>query len=104
MKYKMIVLQLLQECPLIYDRLIRNRTLLPALEAHAEELRANHHAWQDRLWQTKPDSDATQVASEAMELALKELENRLHSELPLNDNQPLSLDAAIAFIRRTQPV
>lgn len=102
MQYKSIVLGLLQERPLIYDRLLNSRTLLPALEAHAEELRAIHHTWQDRLWQTKQHSDASQIASEALEIALKEMENLL-SASPLNDNQPLSLDAAMASIRRTQP-
>jgi hypothetical protein len=103
MHYMMIVLGLLQERPQMYDQLINSRTLLQALEAHARELKANHEDWQDRLWQTKPNSEASQVKNEALEIALKELEDHLLPASPLNETTPLSLDAAMTFIRHTPP-
>jgi hypothetical protein len=103
MQYKTIMLGLLQEHPPIYDQLLNNRTLLSALEAYALDLKANHETWQDRLWLAKPRSDASQIASEAMEIALQELENRLLSASPPIVSTPLSLDAAMAFIRHTPP-
>jgi hypothetical protein len=101
MHYKTIVLALLQQRPLIYDHHLKHRTLLAALEAHAQELKANHEAWQDRLRQAKPASDQSQIASEALEMALKELEGRLPAASPPDDNEPISLEAAMAFIRHT---
>ena len=55
------------------------------------------------LCQARPGSDPSQIASEALEMALKELEDRLPSASPQNDHEPLSLDAAMAFIRRHTP-
>ena len=75
MQYKTIVLELLQQTPQIYDQLLENRT----------------------------QSDPSQIASEALEIALSELEDRLTSASPPDDHQPLSLDAAMAFIRGHTP-
>ena len=101
MQYKTIVLGLLQEYPLIYDQLLSNRTLLSTLENLAQELKANHDVWQERLRLAKPLSDATQIASEALEIALTELDRLLLSESLPNETAPHSLDAAMAFIRHT---
>ena len=101
--YKTMVLNLLQERPEIHDQLRSNRMLLPMLERYASELKVSHEAWKDRLSQAKPGSDGSQIASEALEMAVKELEDSLLSESPPNDNQSLSLDAAMAFLRRRSP-
>jgi hypothetical protein len=100
MQYKTIVLELLQNCPQIYDKLLSNRTLLSALETHASELKTSHEAWKERLWQAKPESDPSQIASEALELATEQLERRLPLASPADATEPLSLDAAMAFITR----
>jgi hypothetical protein len=103
MLYKTIVLALLQETPLIYDQLLKHRTLLPTLEQYAAELRTHHHAWQDRLLLAKPSSDPRQIASAALEMALAELEERLPSGSRPDAMQPLSLDGALAFLNRPLP-
>lgn len=104
MQYKTIVLELLQQHPEIHDQLRSQRMLLPALELHARQLKTSHEAWKGRLSQAKRGSDPSQVASEALEMALQELEDRLVSGLPPHGSAPLSLDAAMAFIRgRTPP-
>jgi hypothetical protein len=99
MQYKTIVLELLQQRPEMHEQLRKDRKLLPALEFYAKELKTCHEAWKETLSQTKPGSNPSQIASEAMEIALKELEDRLPSASHQDNNEPLSLDAAMAFIR-----
>lgn len=98
MLYKTIVLSLLQQRPEIHEKLRKARRLLPTLEYFAQELKRDHEIWMDLLWQAKPGNQPSQIASEAMEIGVKELEDRLPSEFLLNEAEPLSLDAAMAFI------
>jgi len=100
MQYKTIVLQLLEQQPEIYNQLRKQRQVLPAMEHYANELRTLHLAWKATLNQTAPDSDPCQIASEALEMALKDLEDRLQSGSPQDGLEVLSLDQAMAFIRR----
>ena len=103
MRYKTIVLELLQQCPVTYDRLRIHRTLLPTLEDMARELKDRHETWKELLAQAKPGRDASQIASEALEIALKGLESRLSSDPHQEDSDGLSLDGAMASIRRKPP-
>jgi hypothetical protein len=103
MRYKTIVLELLQDRPAIYDKCIRERTLLSTLDFYATELRNSHLDWMELLSQKNPASDPTQIASEAMEIAVEELVKHLPSGLPEDTNQTLSLDAAMAYIRSHTP-
>jgi hypothetical protein len=105
MQYKTIVLELLQSRTQLHDQLKSQRLLLPTLERLAGELKASHEVWQQQLHQVRPHSSPLQIASAALELAVKELEHRLPSASPPDENETLSLDAAMAFIqRRTPPV
>lgn len=99
MQYKTIVLELLQQRPQIHDQLRKDRKLLSTVELYARELKTSHEAWKETLGQERPGSDQSQIASEAMEMALKELEDRLPSASQPGDNESLSLDAAMASIR-----
>jgi hypothetical protein len=103
MLYKTIVLRLLEERPEMYRQLQRNRKLLATLNRYARELKTSHEAWKQRLAEAKPDSSQSQIASEAGEIALKELEDHLSSVSRTDENEPLSLDAAMAYIRRHTP-
>ena len=103
MHYKTIVLELLQQHREIHNQLRGKRTLLPTLERHARRLKARHEAWKDRLCKARPGSDASQTASEALEIALKELEAFLQSGPPPDGSEPLSLEGAMAFIRGRTP-
>ena len=100
MQYKSIVLQLLEQQTEIYNQLRRQRQVLLTTEHYANELRSFHLAWQETLNQARPGSDPSQIASEALELALKDLEDRLQSGSPQEGQEALSLDQAMAFIRR----
>lgn len=98
MQYKTIVHELLLARTELHEQLRLTRRLKPTLETCAQELKASHEAWKQRLSQEKPASDPIQIASEALELALRELEDRLPSG-PVYANEPLSLDQAMAYIK-----
>ena len=101
MQYKTICLQMIQDHPRMYDRLLSNRTLLPTLERFARQLRASHLHWKERLLRAKPDSSESQIASEALELALRQL--GLSSASPPEEDDPFPLADAMAFLRRHTP-
>ncbi|MCI0657282.1 MAG: hypothetical protein L0170_09455 [Acidobacteria bacterium] len=103
MQYKTIILELLQQRPEIHEQLRQKRILLPTLELFGSELKTRHEAWKERLSQAKPGSEESQIASEALEMALQGLEDLLPSGSPPEDNEPLSLDAAMAFLRHHTP-
>ncbi len=99
MQYKTIVLELLQQHPEIHQQLLSKRTLLATLGLYAKELKTSHEAWKARLCQALPGSNPSQIASEALEIALWELEDVLQSEFPPDDSEPLTVEEAMAFIR-----
>lgn len=99
MQYKTIVLELLWERAALHEQLRQTHRLLPTLETLARELKASHETWNETLAKAKPDSQPSQIASEALEMAIKELEVRLPSVFPLDEGEPLSLDQAMAFVQ-----
>ena len=80
--------------PRMHDQLRKSRKLLPTLELYARELKTSHEAWKEMLAQLRPDSDQTQIASEALEMALKEMEDRLPSDSQRGTSAQV-LDAAM---------
>jgi hypothetical protein len=103
MLYKTIILELLQDRPRTHERLRKDRMLLPAVELYAEGLKASHEAWKNLLSWTRPGSDPGQLASEALEMALQELEASLPPASPPDEEGPVSLDEAMAFLHRHMP-
>jgi hypothetical protein len=102
MQYKTIVMELIQERPELYEQLRSSKRLLPAIDAYSIELRNSHDLWKARIGQVNPNSDPRQIASEAMELAIEEIQHRLPSASPVDEAEPLSLDAAMNFLRHSQ--
>ena len=98
MQYKTIVHELLQQRTELHEQLRLTRRLLPTLETCAKELKESHEAWKERLSQAAPASDQSQVSSEALEMALQELVDRLPSG-QVADNEAPSLDQAMAYVR-----
>jgi hypothetical protein len=98
MQYKTIVHELLLARTELHEQLRLTRRLKPTLETCARELKASHEAWKDQLSQARPGSDPSQIASEALEMALQELEDRLPS-VQAEDSEPLSLDQAMAYVK-----
>lgn len=87
MHYKTIVLELIQQRSELHEQLRISRRLLPTLEAWGRELKTRHEAWRGRLWQATPGRNRGQIASEALELAVKELEDRLPSTSPRDEDE-----------------
>ena len=100
MHYKSIIHDLLHQRPQMHDQLRKSRKLLPTLEQYARELKTSHESWKEMLVQLRPGSDPTQIASEAMEMAVKEMEDRLPSASPQDGNEAQILDAAMLFLSR----
>ena len=103
MQYKTMTLQLIQQRPQLHEQLRKERKLLATLEFWAGELKASHEAWKGLLSQARPDSDPSQIASLALEMACQELEATLPSALVVGESGPLSLDEAMAFLHRHSP-
>jgi hypothetical protein len=103
MRYKTMVLEMLRQRSQLHDRLAKQGALLTTLDRMARELKSCHEAWKQQLAETRPGSDPSQTASEALEIALKEMADSLPPEWPQNEDEPFSLDAAMAFIRRRTP-
>ncbi len=106
MHYKTIVLGLMEEhYPALYEKLRKERSLLKALDLYGADLKTRHDYWMDRLSVKKPESDAVQIASEALELALQDLQDSLLCESPESaaETEAFSLDEAMAFARRATP-
>lgn len=95
MQYKTIVLQLLQDRPHLHLRLRESRQLLDALDHCSTTLRNRHAELTTTLTEKSPGRNPEQLASEAFEIALEEFRAQLPNE---PDPEPLSLDAAMAFV------
>src|SRR5438105_6985955 len=98
MQYKTIILEHLQQRPQMHEQLRKERKLLTTLEFYAKELKTSHQAWEETLGQQRPGSDQSQIRSEALELALKELEDRLPSASETGEEEAISLDEAMAYL------
>jgi hypothetical protein len=106
MHYKTITLELLQDqYPPLHERLRQERKLLEAMELHAAALKRYHETWMDRLALAKPGNEESQIAAEALELAIEDLKEDLRSESPPDGSQTEepSLEAAMAYLRRHTP-
>jgi len=103
--YKTIVMEMLQDRPGLYEQLRLKRTLLQSLEQLATALKACHQSWMQQLAEAKPGSERNQILSEALELALQELQDSLPPPSPPSGEvtEPLSLDAAMTFLQRHMP-
>jgi hypothetical protein len=106
MQYKTITLELIQDqYPALHERLRASRMLLSAADLHAAALERYHNTRMDQLFLARPGSEDSQIASEALELAIEDLKEDLRSESPTDDGsaEELSLEAAMAYLRRHTP-
>jgi len=100
--YKTIVLELLQDRPALYEQLRSSGTLLQSMEQLAVAFRACHLERMKELAETQPGSDPAQLSSEALELALQELQGSLPPASP-ESAETFSLDQAMTFLQRHMP-
>lgn len=68
-------------------------------------LKASHDFWTDQIARARPHTAPDQIASEALEMALEELQNRLSAESQASWilAEPLSPGGARASVRRHTP-
>ena len=97
--YKKIVMQLIRRRPTLYEDLRKNRSLLRAVDIYARQLKVIHEAWRDTILHANTARSESQITSEALEIAIKELKDDMTSGFPPEGIDPLSLDGAKAFIR-----
>ena len=95
MQYKTIALELLEQSAQRQKQAARKPVTLALLELYALELKRSHEAIKEALAKAKPGSDEKQIASEAMEIVVKELEDHLLADSPAGGDSPISLDGAI---------
>ena len=102
--YKTIVLELLEEqYPALHQQLRESRTLLQAVNDYATALRTAYLTWMEELKLANPGLDSAQLSSEALELALTDLQEALPSASATDEAEPLSLGEAMSYIRRHSP-
>ena len=104
MQYKTTILYRLKAHPTLYRRLHKKRLLTTTLEVYADKLRERHQEWQQQLSQLTPRKDVAQLASAAMQIALKELEYPLLSGAPPEAVEPLSLGEAMLLLKHHTPL
>ena len=101
MQYKTLTLQLIRGYPAIHNKLKAERAMLPTVDRLALELKTRHEALKTLLAKERPGSDL-QISSEALEIALNELEEEhLSAGSRAEAAEPLSLDTAMAYPRPT---
>jgi len=103
MHYKTIVLEILRNRPELHEKLRLSRTLLTTLNLYSSRLKANHEAWMDRLSRVKSGSERSQLASEALEIAVQEMEDSLGTSNFLLETEKLFLDGVMAFTPGPKP-
>jgi hypothetical protein len=99
MQYQTITLGLIQDRPELYEQLRSTKRVMPAMDAYAIDLKAFHLEWMERLSEARPNSDPSQISSEALELAIEQLREHLPSDSPMTGEEP-SLDGAMAYLKR----
>lgn len=100
MQYQSIILELLRQQPELHEQLRLAKSMSATVETQARQLRDRHLFWKDACSEVNPALDPVQIASMAFELALREVEQRLGTESALEASEPLTLEAAMEFLRR----
>ena len=103
MQYKTIVLQLLEQRPNYYTQLTSQRKALETLNTLAQELKDNHEMLQTEFLESNPAISLELIASQALELAVQNLERNLPCEPPLEGDDQISLDLVMNSVRRHLP-
>src|SRR5262249_26518624 len=98
-----IVLELIQKRPTYHRRLCGLRLMLPTLDQLARELKSNHEDWKKTLTEVTPGRDPFWIASDALERAIQELQDRLPSESTETEDAPRTPHAARAFLPPPPP-
>jgi len=81
MLYKTMTLELLQEgFPTLHEKLRQRRALLQALDRYSLYFKASHDSRNEELLRIRPRSYPDQIASEALEIAIEDLREKLSAD------------------------
>lgn len=98
MQYKTIMLELIQSNRPLHQQLCQERKLLKTVEQAAMELKSRHQELLEEMADLHPENPEAQNYSQAFEMALKEMEDRLLPVSQTTEDSNLSLDEAMAYI------
>ena len=73
------------------------------MNAYATELRDRHHAWMAAIRKARPECDPTQASTEAIELALEGLRDRLGPRLGFPVGRCTGAHVCIGQRRQARP-
>lgn len=106
MQYKTIVMELLEQHPQVHETLKQERKLLQTIESLARELKATHEQILRDLSEQQPplSSDRSSgTSSQAMEMAVAELQARLEILSGGANDDTLNLDQIMAQLLQHSP-
>ncbi len=107
MQYKTIGMELLEQRPVLHESLKRERRLLKTIESLARELKATHEQFiSDLSGQQPPQNQSgtfSGISSQAMEMAIAELQDRLAILSGDETDEALSLDQIMAQVLQHSP-
>lgn len=106
MQYKTIVMELLEQHPPLHETLKRDRRLLETIESLARELKATHEQTISDLSEQQPPlpgDGSSGISSQAMEMAIAELQGRLAILSGGENDETLNLDQIMAQVIQRLP-
>ena len=103
MQYKTIVMELLEQNPELHNQLKQNQKLLETIDAMALELKSNHEQMIAELVEQQPDDAYSVICSQATEIAIAELQQRLAPMSEQETGEAMSLDQIIASVMQHSP-
>lgn len=98
MQYKTIVMELLEQNSELHNHLKQNRILLETIDVMALELKSSHEQTITELAAQQPDVPYSVICSQATEIAIVELQQRLAPTSDDETGEAMSLDQIMAQI------
>ena len=98
MQYKTIMLELLEQYPKLHSQLKQHRQLLATMETMARELKAHHERIIGELTERQTDGESSGISSQAMELAIAEMQERLAVLSNREEGETLTLDQIMELV------
>ena len=100
MQYKTIMMELLEQSPALNSQLKKNHQLLATIEAMARELKRNHERIIGELTDRQLDGGSSGISSQAMEIAVAEMQERLAALSNREEDETLTLDQIMELVTR----
>ena len=98
MQYKTIVMELLEQNPELHNHLKQNRKLLETIDTMALELKLRREQTIAELAEQQPDVESSVICSQATEIAIAELQQRLAPTSDHETREAMSLDQIMASV------